>query len=825
MAESQIKKNLEKILKDRKKKVEEIHRQAEELLQQKESSLERLNQIYSKYSSLTDKEKKTICNAEAFELLESLPQKRENLLTSFNEAGEALAALESRFSRPTVNLVVIGAMGAGKSKFLQSASGLPDACIPSYSGASCTGVTSIIENSAAETEAVFTFKTTKEVIEEMDREIRSFAYRLHAADKLSPISQFSDGVKNLNTLAGILNLEGKKIIGDEGIERLVTDSDRIEVSNLLKIYDTHRSDWESYLEDSNMGKGDPDLELLETAEGRKYVLKNKQKIEEYVSKHNESDTQKYYKYVAVKKAVIRTKFSDSIDADIRLIDTVGIGDPSVDTERRMLEAINDEADGVIFLLGGTDRHENQVTRKDRPLIEKFQEIYNSYRRKEDKDQKETKYWMAFLVNSRPMEGAAENYGQKYLESAIIPSFSSEGQVFANDGIEFKRAINVGVPLEVEEMLSEFLKNISAHLKEIDNGMEKFALNATKYAKANDKAFKDALGSIHINISSNSEKNYITKLQKERVTRLRKKLGEYKNEKFTGTASERQKSFLQQSLDKVNLLKKGETLTGFSVGACKNVSLRGIIDYYNSHKEFENNPPRARLAVFEAVQGIVRQIGSLPLDEQRREEEIFKQDIAKMFVEELGLDSKKLGDGLVQELDISAPHFFDKMSRKLLDGLVDTEDVAKAFRSLDQFKLDQLNGITKALFCYFSAECIKDTPYEEQNIWEEWENIEDKYKLSEKELLQQELEQKLDEFMAAIKSRTGDERYLVDQNDQKNEELMNFIHVLEPDYYAVWLRIFDSMCERKLLLEDSTERERLGIVDAIAQDIDMQLRSM
>ena len=58
-----------------------------------------------------------------------------------------LAQLESRFSRPTLNIGIVGNAGQGKSTLLQKLTGLSDDEIPSGGGGDCTGAAAIIENS------------------------------------------------------------------------------------------------------------------------------------------------------------------------------------------------------------------------------------------------------------------------------------------------------------------------------------------------------------------------------------------------------------------------------------------------------------------------------------------------------------------------------------------------------------------------------------------------------------------------------------------------------------------------------------------------------
>ena len=51
-----------------------------------------------------------------------------------------------RFDKDEINIAVVGAARQGKSKFLQSISGLDDYTIPAFVSNDCTGATSVIKN-------------------------------------------------------------------------------------------------------------------------------------------------------------------------------------------------------------------------------------------------------------------------------------------------------------------------------------------------------------------------------------------------------------------------------------------------------------------------------------------------------------------------------------------------------------------------------------------------------------------------------------------------------------------------------------------------------
>ena len=95
-----------------------------------------------------------------------LPEIEENLGKIAQEKGK-LALLSGRFTRPTLNIGVVGRAGQGKSNFLQKLTGLTAKEIPSASGSRhCTGAPSTIVNrDSQETYAEIKFHTEKSFLE------------------------------------------------------------------------------------------------------------------------------------------------------------------------------------------------------------------------------------------------------------------------------------------------------------------------------------------------------------------------------------------------------------------------------------------------------------------------------------------------------------------------------------------------------------------------------------------------------------------------------------------------------------------------------------
>ncbi|MDE7262477.1 MAG: hypothetical protein K2N78_10550, partial [Oscillospiraceae bacterium] len=127
----------------------------------------------------------------------------------------------------------------------------------------------------------------------------------------------------------------------------------------------------------------------------------------------------------------------------------------------------------------------------------------------------------------------------------------------------------------------------------------------------------------------------------------------------------------------------------------------------------------------------------------------------------------LEDGILDTRTAKDARFFEKLSKKLTDGLTNTDDIRKVFQSLDQFKLDKSNGITKALFNHFAAECFRDLPYVAPRVWHVNGN-------AKEDLFLQELQDCLDEFMEKVDERTSKEIYEKDEEFEGSGERQMYI---------------------------------------------------
>ena len=87
--------------------------------------------------------------------------------------------LEQRFNRETINISVVGRARQGKSRLLQSISGLPNEVIPASNGSDCTGAKSVITNAPGKTHAHIVFYNEVEMVEQIQKYIDASGLTLH----------------------------------------------------------------------------------------------------------------------------------------------------------------------------------------------------------------------------------------------------------------------------------------------------------------------------------------------------------------------------------------------------------------------------------------------------------------------------------------------------------------------------------------------------------------------------------------------------------------------------------------------------------------------
>jgi hypothetical protein len=311
---------------------------------QKQDSLDPANQSFNKISKLIEdviKERQHLAGkakpvhqhlSRLCEEIVELEHRRKQLISTINDDTEAIKKLEGirldnlkerveqdakelerlirRFSRPTLNIGVVGRMRQGKSTFLKSLSGLTNNEIPAREGGACTAVRSRIfhHNGELEATAIFHSKITflKEVIEEYYRE-------LNLGSCPSTLGDFAQNP---------LPPSPKSATHQAMYERLRDD-----------YYEGYQY-YESFLKD-----GSP----------RQVPITKKEDIPKYVTQQRDQQNRlTSFEHLAVREVEIRCHFQKVEVHKLGLIDVPGLGDTRVGDEKLILKTLEQEVDIVIF---------------------------------------------------------------------------------------------------------------------------------------------------------------------------------------------------------------------------------------------------------------------------------------------------------------------------------------------------------------------------------------------------------------------------------------------------------------------------------------------
>ena len=360
-----IKERIDDILRIRHKKAKIIQGQLERIRQAKEAA-EKVSGI--KACVLENGQLKAgspladlfANNPDAMIALQNLSEA--SFVQSANKLIEDYEALYKRFSREYINIAVVGTARQGKSQFIQSITGLDSRCVPAFAGDHCTGASSIIKNSEqhVSVEVELTYKT--------ERELRDEAQ--------SYLDIITDGQFMLG------NIDELKTIDKAQITHYLNANmhRHAELTNLSNTFISrfvdHYDEWRGLI-----GKS-------------KEVKHDENEIMTYVAQHNgkekeDPDRINFFKFVAVKKAVIKKRFLNPDAGTIQLIDTEGLGANTTDTNDNMIQTIREESDAVIFMKRPEGNTGGSPTAEEGAVFDMVNSSFSD---------KGIKYWLAFLLN-------------------------------------------------------------------------------------------------------------------------------------------------------------------------------------------------------------------------------------------------------------------------------------------------------------------------------------------------------------------------------------------------------------------------------------------
>lgn len=350
-----------------------------------------------------------------------------------------------RLSRDRLHISFVGSAGQGKSLVMQNISGLPKSVIPSSDGGDCTGAKSIITNSDSDiVKAQITFYTKTELVGIVNQYLKAL--------NSSTIRYLSD-IQSIDLAAIKAGVEESGIAKNE------------ELFDYLEKYVKYFDDYSGDLTDNSDA-------------APRSVSENE--IEKYVAQYSSSDTSiEYHKYLGVKVANISKRFPHADSGRIVLVDTVGLGTTSLDTEKDMLKAVKEDSDAIIFMQCPNDRR-GRISQDEIDAIDSIiREVGTSYTKE-----------MLFWVLNRVESGNKQPNGKQV--DLVLNKIKQK-----NYAIAMPLDVDCFNPKEVEEkLLTPVLTQLSQkmgivddlQIKSLNDKAHKLFLAYAQVCQATDQAF-------------------------------------------------------------------------------------------------------------------------------------------------------------------------------------------------------------------------------------------------------------------------------------------------------------------------------------------------
>lgn len=245
-------------------------------------------------------------------------QEADSILEQGKDLRGLLEKLRNRFDRSTLNIAVVGLARQGKSRLLQTITGLSTEEIPDGNRSYCTGVRSDLLNDPTMEEAkgCVYFHTETGFLQNVVG---------HYLDELGPY---------LSSSPAPSSLEAFRAFSVPKLEDLKVDYERsTEVGQVL---DHLR------LLQENLGAF---RDLL----GRPPMWIDKGRIREFVAQVDREGKPVFFNHMAVDRVEILCRFPNSDLGALRLIDLPGLGDTKLGDDKRIIEALADQVDLVFFI--------------------------------------------------------------------------------------------------------------------------------------------------------------------------------------------------------------------------------------------------------------------------------------------------------------------------------------------------------------------------------------------------------------------------------------------------------------------------------------------
>jgi hypothetical protein len=232
------------------------------------------------------------------------------------ELAQTLRDLEkpqSRFARRTLNIGVIGRARQGKSRLLQSLSGLTSQVIPTGSAGHCTGTRSLICHSPGRQEAEIFFYDERRFLTDV---LAPYYEKLGLGTPPSSLAQF----------------------GSTPLPPLPTSGIQARHHARSGAMYQHLQNYKN------------NLSLYSPFINKQPLRIPLQQVREYVAQDSADGQQTFANYLAVQEARIYCDFGQKDVGQIALVDMPGLGDTGVGAEERLIAALGEALDVVLFVM-------------------------------------------------------------------------------------------------------------------------------------------------------------------------------------------------------------------------------------------------------------------------------------------------------------------------------------------------------------------------------------------------------------------------------------------------------------------------------------------
>lgn len=225
---------------------------------------------------------------------------------AYNDLRSNLNALRTRFGRDTINIVTVGRARQGKSRLLQTITGLDTTCIPDGGSLDCTAVKSVIVNTDSRKDAMVHFYDRGEFL----KDIITPYYSVLKLKPVSTLAEFEtdDRICNLSVTGGAIEY-------------------RKHLCNYQKNYQKYKE---------LLGGGEKSIDHSD--------------IRQYVAQDDiDGNREKYFNYFAVKSVEVFAKFPQEELGTITVVDLPGIGDTKLGIAKNIIKEIKENIDIVYFI--------------------------------------------------------------------------------------------------------------------------------------------------------------------------------------------------------------------------------------------------------------------------------------------------------------------------------------------------------------------------------------------------------------------------------------------------------------------------------------------